>query len=293
MASNHEPQRLAPPWIPPAAGRANRSQRVITVDRRRVLWTPAAITTALWLDAGDPATVISSGGLATQWNDKSGNGRNVTATGTARPTYTTGGLNNLNIMTFNGTSNFMSNTGAALLRNVSGATIMAVLRRTSNNAAEVTACVVSTSASTARARIGFRGPDPGNEGISTGGRRLAANSYQAVGTSAYTSAFTIVMAIFNYEAATLTLFENGAQTGTRVFQTAGNTENDAGALVIGANNAGTASFLNGDIAEFAIIHSAIGTTLRQRAEGYLAHRRGLNGSSLTVGHPFLVYPPYL
>ena len=265
---------------------------MLIVPRRRPLWTLAATSTAVWLDPGDPATVISSGGLATQWNDKSGNGRNVTATGTARPTYTTGGLNNLNIMTFNGTSNFMSNTGAALLRNVSGATIMAVLRRASNSASEVTAVGINTSAPNTRAQLSFRNSATANEGISTGGRRLAANTFQAVGTSAYTSAFTIAMAVFNYAGATLTLFENGAQTGTRVFQTAGNTENDAGGLFIGSSITGASAFLNGDIAEVAIIHSAIGTTLRQRAEGYLAHRRGLNGS-LTAGHPFLVYPPYL
>jgi hypothetical protein len=42
MAFNHDRQRLAPPWIPPATGRANRSRRVILVDRRKVFDTDAA-----------------------------------------------------------------------------------------------------------------------------------------------------------------------------------------------------------------------------------------------------------
>ncbi len=42
MASNHDRQRLAPPWIPPATGLANRSRRVIFVDRRPPLNFDAA-----------------------------------------------------------------------------------------------------------------------------------------------------------------------------------------------------------------------------------------------------------
>jgi hypothetical protein len=41
-------------------------------------WTPANITTALWLDAADSSTITESGGAVSQWNDKSGNGRNAT-----------------------------------------------------------------------------------------------------------------------------------------------------------------------------------------------------------------------
>lgn len=44
----------------------------------------------LWLDAADAATVIRSGSAVTQWNDKSGNGRNFTQTISGqRPTYGT------------------------------------------------------------------------------------------------------------------------------------------------------------------------------------------------------------
>jgi hypothetical protein len=44
-------------------------------------WTPANISTALWLDANDSATITKDGSsLVSQWNDKSGNGRNAVAT---------------------------------------------------------------------------------------------------------------------------------------------------------------------------------------------------------------------
>jgi hypothetical protein len=49
------------------------------------LWTPAQITTALWLDAADVGTVTTSGGQVTQINDKSGNARNFTGASGTRP----------------------------------------------------------------------------------------------------------------------------------------------------------------------------------------------------------------
>lgn len=49
----------------------------------------------LWLDASDPTTCLKSGSTVTNWNDKSGNGRNISITGT---------------LTF---SNASGNTGAA------------------------------------------------------------------------------------------------------------------------------------------------------------------------------------
>lgn len=58
-------------------------------------WTPAEITTALWLDAADASTITESGGAVSQWDDKSGNGRHVLqATENKKPTYNLTGLNN-------------------------------------------------------------------------------------------------------------------------------------------------------------------------------------------------------
>ena len=43
-----------------------------------VPWTPADITTAAWFDAADASTITESGGLVSQWDDKSGNGNHAT-----------------------------------------------------------------------------------------------------------------------------------------------------------------------------------------------------------------------
>lgn len=58
----------------------------------------------LHLDAADASTITESGGLITQWNDISGNGHHMTATGTARPTYLATTRNGLNVVTFDSVS---------------------------------------------------------------------------------------------------------------------------------------------------------------------------------------------
>ena len=74
------------------------------------LWTPSQITTALWLDASDAATLFdattggstpSTGGAIARWEDKSGNANNASqATAGDRPTYLATGLNNLPTISF-------------------------------------------------------------------------------------------------------------------------------------------------------------------------------------------------
>ncbi len=62
---------------------------VFTIKAEAALWTPADISTALWLDASDAATItLNATNTVSQWNDKSGNGRNVTQnTLTNQPYY--------------------------------------------------------------------------------------------------------------------------------------------------------------------------------------------------------------
>ncbi len=60
-------------------------------------FSPLDLSPSLWLDASDSSTITQSSGAVSQWNDKSGNGRDVSqATGSRQPvtgTRTIGGLN--------------------------------------------------------------------------------------------------------------------------------------------------------------------------------------------------------
>lgn len=50
------------------------------------LWTPAEISTVLWLDASDSSTITTVSDKVSEWRDKSGNGRDATqASASLRP----------------------------------------------------------------------------------------------------------------------------------------------------------------------------------------------------------------
>ncbi|MBJ7368892.1 MAG: hypothetical protein JHC65_10595 [Ilumatobacteraceae bacterium] len=64
---------------------------LVTGERAHAVapWTPASLgsSLAVWLDASDASTLTSSGGLVSEWRDKSGNARHaVQATSGSRPT---------------------------------------------------------------------------------------------------------------------------------------------------------------------------------------------------------------
>jgi len=66
-------------------------------------FSPLDLSPALWLDAADTSTITASSGSVSQWDDKSGNGRNVTqATGSAQPTTGSTTQNGLNTLSFDG-----------------------------------------------------------------------------------------------------------------------------------------------------------------------------------------------
>jgi hypothetical protein len=82
---------------------------------------PLSLNPALWLDAADTATITESSGSVSQWNDKSGNGRNVTqSNGANQPTTGTRTLNSLNAIDFNGTSDFLVSAATSLVSPTDG-----------------------------------------------------------------------------------------------------------------------------------------------------------------------------
>ncbi|MFM6022262.1 MAG: hypothetical protein ACKPER_04955, partial [Dolichospermum sp.] len=101
------------------------STRLVVLGKK--LWTPAQMSTALWLDAADSSTIILNGSTVSQWNDKSGNGRNaIQATATNQPAYTANGLNGKPVLTFDGINDFLVSSTGTYGPNVS---IFAVARQ--------------------------------------------------------------------------------------------------------------------------------------------------------------------
>jgi hypothetical protein len=253
------------------------------------VWNPSMISTALWLDAADASTVTTVSGAVSQWNDKSGNGRNVAqATADNRPAFTANAINGRPALDFDGSSHRLFNASAALQRNVPGTSVFTVTKLDVDTAGPKTIYQTLVAAGNTRALLNYR--DGANTGFRAGGRRVSGSAFSSQGVSPYSDSVTLNSAIFNYNAATLSLIENGSITvNAAAFQNSGNTDNDAGQLYIGGDGLGGALW-DGYIAEILVVHSAVSADTRQRIEGYLAHKWGLT-ANLPAGHPYKTVGP--
>lgn len=78
-------------------------------NNKKKLWTPAKLTTKLWLDANDSSTITLNGSTVSQWLDKSGNSINVSQDiASAQPTYSASGFNGKPTLSFDGGDNLVS-----------------------------------------------------------------------------------------------------------------------------------------------------------------------------------------
>lgn len=95
-----------------------------------VAWTPASLPNLVaWYDASDAASITSSGGAVSQWNDKSGNGHHLTqSTSNLKPTTGTRTLNGLNVIDFDGAVGSADYMDSNALNITQPNTIFAVVR---------------------------------------------------------------------------------------------------------------------------------------------------------------------
>ena len=90
---------------------------------------PSSLQPYAWYDAADTATITSSSGAVSQWNDKSGNGRNLTqATAANQPTTGSNTINSLNVIRFDGSNDVVLSTVTPLSLTVH---VFAVVKPTS------------------------------------------------------------------------------------------------------------------------------------------------------------------
>jgi hypothetical protein len=261
-----------------AGGSTPSSSSSITTLANLATYTPTNTTTlTLWLDGTDPAgtgTAPASGAAVTTWKDKSSAG--VSFSGSATFNSTTKGL------TFNGTSNYFSYSSVPLA--FTG----------------TVAIVVNMNASTGQwGSLIQLGPD-------YAGMTLRRNGYNAGFTALNSDNVTrnvcnlpeqmgsLVIYIFTFtgSAAGLTLFAEliGGGTLTTVNGTspsAINTGNKACYLGTSANL--TANF-KGEMYEVASYNTVLSTIERQKLEGYLAWKWGLN-AQLPSDHPHFSATP--
>ncbi len=271
------------------------------------LWTPAAITTALWLDAADASTITQSSGLVDQINDKKGNGQNFTASSTIRPTYTANALNGLSALTFGG-SQWLTSVSASsawnFLHNSTGATIYMLFKvGTSSDPNAIYGLMGTSGGSNANIGVYTAYDDRASQS-----RNNATNSAvgmgntstpvsQSIVTNALTpNTFILFQQVYDNSNSTainrsIVYVNAGSAIQANVGTATPSSSNASFTLQIGTvGNNGSPAVMT--LCETVIVSGVASNSVSQRIEGYLAHKWGLT-ANLPAGHPYKTVPPYL
>ncbi len=230
-------------------------------------WTPAQIATALWLDAADTSTITLNGSTVSQWNDKSGNGRNaVQNTAINQPTYKSsdavfGNKPSIGAQTNIGyvgvvTPSFTARTWFLIVAYKNGAAA------TFNTAFPV---LLSGTGGFGTERSGM-----GESGTNLWSANSVWAPYPFKNGSETTSTVALPMPMSMF------LFEGA----TAVTQAWG----------IGFNQVSIDRSWEGPIGEVIATSGALSISDRQKIEGYLAWKWNLQ-ASLPVSHPYYNAPP--
>ena len=251
------------------------------------LWTPADISTELWLDPSDASTVTESGGVITQLNDKSGNDRHATQVAT-KPTPAIGSntINSLNVLTFTGTE--ILKTASQPIAGTSASMTFMVMRHTDTTEQALTCSgYTDVSAYAYFAAFSFSGRwvfdalfnqrymNLNDAGASANVNYLMGYGYPANASQTDAAGWETgsALAAWNGTATTMNLAASTTTIGGRYSE-------GADAVYNG---------LKGYIGE-VIVCASFDSELRQLVEGYLADKWGLTGR-LPTTHPFKTAPP--
>lgn len=240
------------------------------------LWRPNALagSLALWLDAEDTASITLNGTTVSQWADKSGNGRNAAqSTAANQPTFATSGIFGKPSLGFDG-NDLMSGTWSPAT--ASQATV---------------AVVCSYGVSTTTSAAASIGTNSANSGLGIGWNATFTryNSFLwGVNEGSLSSAFTSNPVI-----------QIGLLSSTEVAQSFNGVLNQAAigspatistAYQVGAINGVLPLSAASRVAEVVILNVSASTDNRQRLEGYLAWKWGLE-ANLPSNHPYKLLPP--
>ena len=231
-------------------------------------WTPAEITTALWLDAADASTITESGGVVSQWDDKSGNEKHAIQSSSAlRPSY------NSNKVIFDGTELMQLPSELATLNSVS----LFVVGR---YAASVGANNYLIFATGSGADERFYN---GQVDVDLTEFKWNIEDLADIDTITFSTSTAILGLTHGSNIATP--YYNGAALTTASRSKTVTLAN----WFLGAVNASTPR-LDGELQEVILLNSVPPTSTRQKLEGYLAHKWGLT-ANLPAGHPYKIVGP--
>lgn len=234
-------------------------------------WTPADLgaSLALWLDADDASTITLNGSTVSQWDDKSGNSRHASqAVAASQPTYTAAGLNSKPALVFDGVNDSIISPTAS---SVFPSTITYAL------------AMIPLSTATIRGILTFAGADTFTEpfilqqqATELEQKYYVDGDYRITETIAQNTPYITEL---SYTGTQWVSWLNGTQ-GTAYTGPRGSY---AGSGIHFGN--GFSGPWNGVIGEFVATTTALSTANRQRIEGYLAWKWGLE-EDLPIDHPY-------
>ena len=220
---------------------------------------------ALWLDAADTSTIVGSSPV-TQWNDKSGNGRNATASGTTLTVSTLNGVPAINY----------PNPGTSWLTApvTSGVADPFTIFVVFNATYPINGPLYTTS--TTNDGTGFFFDLTATSDSDTNrndflGRGNPTNNFfiQSSSTFRGNTSYVISIVSTSVNGGTITLFRNG--TSYMSTTTLGNFVWTT--LLIGKRNiTGSTDNFSGKIGEFIVFNSAFSASQRQQVERYLLEK---------------------
>lgn len=249
------------------------------------LWTPANITTFYWIDAADSATLTLSGNNVSQWNDKSGNGFNATqATDGLRPLLT-GSLNGLNIVYWDGSKKMALPDMPWGAKNISYYSVVNNTGKLAPNYGYSVNLIMKKTTGDSFASLS-NGLNSGKFGWYTGGEILFPNSNDQTPQIQQSFAFISQNGVAADNSNTFWFNGNNKGTVTGLWNAAGAVFADA---YLGNDQYGSSTF--GNIAEIVVVNQVDSTAERQKMEGYLAWKWGLE-ANLPDDSPYKLSPPY-
>lgn len=267
-------------------------------------WTPALLSTALWLDAADASTIIESGGAVSQWSDKSGNSRNATQpTSANRPTYSSTSFNGKPAISGDGINDGLL-TATTPMYGQPSFYMHCVLERLETGIGVILGNRTYNGSIVRNFELTFY-ENTSSLGVNASSLLIAngtgssQNSIRSTPVNSLANGFIGQVAMQWNTGQTPVAWISGASqaltdwTGTLSPNVTTAQAWDAVDPGLGIFNSSVA-YSNGPaqcrIAEIVIINTSVSILDRQKLEGYLAHKWGLT-ASLPANHPYKVNPP--
>jgi hypothetical protein len=267
-----------------------------TFTWNETVWNPSMLGPALWLDAADASTITLNGSTVSQWSDKSGNGFHVTqATASAQPTYQATGFNSQPTVFFDNSGDEMGcdQTSVSSQGDLFYAAVFQMLSNTQS-----WRMIVGTNTSSSLSNRGTlllqRMSNRSEIGVHDAGKTDTGSTYAVQVTNLFVPRIATAgrSGGANGDGGTITVTATGPSQPSYLTQAVQNwsTDKATSRIQIGGKQQNVTGWSNSLISEVVVMNRNATTLERQKLEGYLAHKWGLE-ASLPADHPYKNYGP--